>query len=188
MVDFAYDALGRRTRLTLPNGVATEYSYDAASRLTELVYRNTTGVLGNLTYQYDAVGNRSHVGGSFARTLLPDPVASASYDAANRQLGLGNRAMTYDANGNLTALMDPSGMTTFTWDARNQLVALTGSALNASFAYDGRGRRSTQVVNGARTDLLYDGVNPVQELSGTTVTANILPGLVQRHVHFILLL
>src|SRR5438132_13865549 len=60
---------------------------------------------------------------------------------------------------------------------RNQLVALTGSALNASFAYDGRGRRSTQVVNGARTDLLYDGVNPVQELSGTTVTANILPGL-----------
>ena len=89
VVDFAYDTLDRRTRLTLPNGVATEYIYDAASRLTELIYRNTTGVLGNLTYQYDATGNRTQVGGSFARTLLPDPVASASYDAANRQRALG---------------------------------------------------------------------------------------------------
>jgi RHS repeat-associated protein len=32
-------------------------------------------------------------------------------------------------------------------------------------------------VNGARTDFLYDGVNPVQELSGTSVTANMLSGL-----------
>ena len=32
-------------------------------------------------------------------------------------------------------------------------------------------------MNGARTDFLYDGVNPVQELSGTSVTANMLSGL-----------
>jgi YD repeat-containing protein len=111
-VDFAYDALGRRTRLTLSNGVATEYSYDAASRLTELVYRNATGVLGNLTYQYDGTGKRTQMGGSFARTLLPKPVALASYDAANRQLQFGNRQMTFDANGNLASITDPGGVTT----------------------------------------------------------------------------
>lgn len=89
-VAYTYDALGRRTQLILPNGVITAYSYDAASRLTELVYRNATGMLGNLTYQYDPSGNRLAVGGSFARTALPAPVASASYDAANRQLTFGN--------------------------------------------------------------------------------------------------
>jgi RHS repeat-associated protein len=178
VVDFSYNALDRRTRLTLPNGVATEYSYDAASRLTELTYRNATGVLGNLTYQYDMAGNRTQVGGSFARTLLPEPMASASYDAANRQRTFGNKQMTFDANGNLDSLTDPGGVTTFTWDSRNRLAALTGTSLNASFVYDVLGRRSTKQINaGARANFLYDGANPVQELSGTTVTANILSGL-----------
>ena len=52
-----YDPLGRRTLLTLPNGVSTEYAYDSASRLTALIYRNALGPLGDLTYQYDANGN-----------------------------------------------------------------------------------------------------------------------------------
>jgi YD repeat-containing protein len=176
-VDFAYDALDRQTRLTLPNGVTTEASYDAASRLTELVYRNTTGALGNLTYQYDAAGNRTHMGGSFARTLLPRPVALASYDAANRQHTFGNKQMTFDTNGSLTSMTDPGGVTTFTWDARNRLTVLTGPSLNAAFAYDSLGRRSIRQVNGARTNFLYDDIDPVQELSGTSVTANMLSGL-----------
>jgi RHS repeat-associated protein len=177
VVDFAYDALGRRTRLTLPNGVATEYSYDAASRLTEMIYRNATGVLGNLTYQYDAAGHRTHMGGSFARTLLPEPVAAASYDAVNRQLTFGNKQMTFDANGSLTSITDPDGVTTFTWDARNRLAALSGPSLSAAFAYDSLGRRSTRQVNGARTDFRYDGINPMQELSGTPAPTNMLTGL-----------
>lgn len=177
MVDFAYDALGRRTRLTLPNGVVTESSYDAASRLTERIYRNAIGILGNLTYQYDAIGNRTQVAGSFARTLLPDPVVHASYDAANRQLQFGNRQMTFDANGNLASITDPGSVTTLSWDARNRLATLTGPSLNVDFEHDSLGRRLTRQVNGTRTDFLYDGVNPVQELSRTSVTANMLSGL-----------
>lgn len=84
IVDFDYDVLDRRTRLTLPNGLSTEYQYDIASRLTEQIYRNATGVLGNLAYQYDAAGSRTSSSGSFVRTLLPDPVTTATYDAANR--------------------------------------------------------------------------------------------------------
>jgi RHS repeat-associated protein len=44
----------------------------------------------------------------------------------------------------------------------------------ASFQYDAFGRR---VLNAAGHGILYDGVNPVQELSGSTVTANLLTGL-----------
>lgn len=168
VVDFTYDALGRRTRLALPNGVATEYKFDPASRLTELIYRNAVGVLGNLTYQYDSTSNRTQVGGSFARTLLPDPVASANYDAANRQLQFGDKQMAFDPNGNLTSIMDPSGVTTFMWDARNRLNALTSPSTNAAFTYDSFGRRADKQINGQVTQYLYDRVDIIQEVAGGT--------------------
>ncbi len=88
-VDIQFDAANRRTLLTLPNGVSTEYVYDLGSRLSALVYRNTLGPLGDLTSQYDAAGNRLAPGGSVARPLVPEAVASASYDAGNRPLGFG---------------------------------------------------------------------------------------------------
>jgi RHS repeat-associated protein len=172
-VDFAYDALGRRTRVALPNTVATVYSYDAASRLTELLYRNASGMLGNLTYHYDATGNRTQVSGSFARTLLPAPVASATYDPANRQVTFDTTQLTYDANGNLTS----DGTKSYHWDARDRLIELSGPGLIASFQYDALARRSIRVVNGVSTAFLYDGATPVQEQSNGTITANMLTGL-----------
>jgi YD repeat-containing protein len=126
VVTLAYDSLARRTQLTFPNGVSTDYQYDSASRLTALIYRNALGVLGDLNYQYDKSGNRIAVGGSFARTLLPGPISSATYDAANRQLEFGNDTMAYDRTGNLSTIMGPSGVTTFSWDARNRLAGTTG--------------------------------------------------------------
>ncbi len=119
-----------------------------------------------LTQQF---GNRTEVGGTWARTGLPQSVASATYDAANQMLTFGSQTLTYDANGNLAS----DGSKTYTWTARNQLVSMTG----AGFGYDGLGRRLHQTVGGPTTDFLYDGVNPVQELSGGTPTANLLTGL-----------
>src|SRR5439155_7841906 len=107
---------GRRTLLTLPNGVSTEYQYDTASQLIGLIYRNAAGTLGNLTYQYDAAGSRTRVGGSFARTLLPAAIASASYDAANRQRAVGPSQMTFDPNGNVATITDATQTTNLTWD------------------------------------------------------------------------
>jgi RHS repeat-associated protein len=177
VVDFNYDALGRRTRLSLPNGVSTDYQYDPASRLTSLIYRNAVGVLGDLTYHYDKAGNRTGVGGSFARTLLPDPVPTAAYDAANRQFQFGDKTMAYDANGNMTTISDSSGSTTYSWDARNRLVGLNGPGKTASFIYDVIGRRGATIINGQRVQYLYDGMNPVQETDGAAVLANTLTGL-----------
>jgi RHS repeat-associated protein len=163
-VDIQYDPLGRRILLTLPNGVSTEYAYDLGSRLTALVYRNALGPLGDLTYQYDATGNRIAVGGSFARTLLPDPVPSATYDAANRQLAFGTNSLIFDDTGNLLTQTDPSGTITYTWDARNRLTGLIGPSVNGSFAYDGLGRRARKNIGGVSTQFLYDGADAVREM------------------------
>lgn len=49
--------------------------------------------------------------------------------------------------------------------------------MSATFVYDGFGRREKKTINGNLTEFLYDGRNPVQETSGATILANILPGL-----------
>ena len=166
-MDIQYDAVGRRTLLTLPNQVSTEYQYDPASRLTALIYRNALGPLGDLTYQYDAAGNRIAVGGTFARTLLPDSVPSATYDPANRQLQFGDKLMTFDGNGNLASMMAGGGTTTYTWDSRNRVTSISDPSLGASFGYDALGRRAAKMINGQSITFLYDGRDIIQEARST---------------------
>ncbi len=71
--------------------------------------------------------------------------------------------------------MTSDGMHSYSWDARNQLSAIDSGA-TASFVYDSFGRRANKTIFGAQTGFLYDGANPVQELSGTTAIANSLMG------------
>ena len=92
---------------------------------------------------------------------LPAAVASAAYNANNQLTQWGSASLTYDLNGNLIN----DGTATYTWNARNQL----GAFGSASFAYDAVGRPTR---NPSGVSFLYDGVNPVQELSGTSVASN----------------
>lgn len=62
----AYDDSGRRTNLTLPNGIKVFYRYDAASRLTNLTYQ--TAVTNSIAYSYDDAGNRHYTASQFGKT------------------------------------------------------------------------------------------------------------------------
>lgn len=170
-VGFSYDNANRRSTLTLPNGIVVEYGYDAASQLTSLTYKNGATVIGDLTYTYDQSGRRAKMGGSFARTGMPQALGSATYDAANRLTQRDSATLTYDANGNLTN----DGTNTYTWDARNQLAGISGG-VSASFQYDSFGRRISKTVNSSTTSYLYDGMNVVQEQAGGSASANLLTG------------
>jgi len=166
-----YDDAGRRSSLALPNGVVTEYGYDVASNLTSLTYRKGATTLGNLTYEYDAVGRVTKVGGSFSRTGLPQPLSTGSYNSANQQTTFGTQSLTYDDNGNLIS----DGINSYGWNARDQLVSISGPGLTATFQYDALGRRISKLINGATTGYLYDEQDVVQEQGGTA-SVNILSG------------
>ncbi len=170
-VSLTYDYANRRSTVTYPNGIVATHGYDAANQVTSITYTLGQSTLGDLTYSYDAAGNRTSVGGSLARTGLPTALASATYDAANRIATWSGTSFTYDPNGNLIS----DGLISYLWNARNQLVGLSG-ATSASFQYDGLRRRESKTVGGTTTGFLYDGVNLVQELSGSTPTANLLTG------------
>ncbi|HKT02973.1 MAG TPA: RHS repeat-associated core domain-containing protein, partial [Rugosimonospora sp.] len=167
-----YDAGGQRTSLTLPNGLVTSYGYDAAGQLLSLRYAKGTTAAGDLAYGYDAAGRRTSESGSLARVSLPTAVTSATYDAANQLTKLGSATFTYDADGQLTG----DGASTYTWNDRNELAGITG-AVTASFGYDALGRRTSRTVGTASTGYLYDGPDAVQELNGSTPTANMVTGL-----------
>ena len=170
-VSFAYDSANRRTSLTLPNGVVMSYSYDNASQLSGLTYTLGTNTLGNLTYSYDLAGRRTSLGGSYASTGLPQPVSVTAYDAANELTEWGAATPVYDANGNTLS----DGTNSYAWNGRNQLASMNMGA--SSYQYDPFGRRVAKTALFGTTNYLYDGANPVQELAGTTPTANLLTGL-----------
>jgi RHS repeat-associated protein len=176
-VTLAYDDADRRTSLTLPNTNSIVYAYTAASELTSLTYKQGGTTIGDLTYTYDAAGNRIKTGGSFARSGLPPALTTVSYNANNQQTTFGTNTITYDLNGNLATVTDAGVTTTYTWNARNQLTGISNTGFSASFTYDSFGRRTGKTVQGTTTNFVYDGLNPVQEKNGGTVTANLITGL-----------
>jgi RHS repeat-associated protein len=145
--------------------------------VTSLTYKKGATVLGDLTYTYDAAGNRIKTGGAFARTTIPPALSTVSYNANNQQTTFGTNTETYDLNGNLNTVTDAGVTATYMWNARNQLTGIATTGFAASFSYDSFGRRTGKTVQGTTTNFVYDGLNPVQEKAGATVTANLLTGL-----------
>jgi hypothetical protein len=106
---------------------------------------------------------------AYAQVNLPLAVSATEYNANNPLTTWGTANLYYDANGNMTS----DGTNSYTWNARNQLASMNFN--NASFQSDGYGRRTGKTISSATTNY-YDGANIVQELLGTTVTANLLSG------------
>ena len=105
---FTYDAGGRRVELKLPNGVATNYSFDNADRLLGLATKKSDGTpVAGFGYILDKVGNRLVV-------EEKDYTLSYKYDQAYRVTGesrirkadgrlVYEDELGYDAAGNRTS-------------------------------------------------------------------------------------
>jgi RHS repeat-associated protein len=162
-VGVSYDNANRAVAITLPNGVTLSYAYDKNSRVTGMTYTLGSATVGNLTYSYDQLGRRTQVGGSFARTNLPQAIGSTTYDAANELTNWNGTTISYDSGGNMLT----DGTNSFIWNARNLVTAINGTGLQ----YDSVGRR---IKNPAGTSFLYDGLNSVEEIAGNAPTASML--------------
>jgi YD repeat-containing protein len=133
-VGFGYDEINRRTSLALSNGVNIAYAYDNDSRLTGITYNFGANTLGDLSYSYEELGRRTQVGGAFAQTGFPSPVAATSYDAANELTNWNGTAISYDPNGNMLS----DGFNAFAWNARNQVASLNSANLQYDAHNNGR--------------------------------------------------
>jgi RHS repeat-associated protein len=164
-----YDDAGRRTKLTLPNGINVLYAYNSASQLTNITYQ--AAVTNQIAYRYDQVGNRVAQSSQLSVFSLPSLVSTSSYNAANQQLVFGSYNLLYDAAGNVTNIISGTSTNRLYWNARNQLTNVA-AAVSAAFVYDGLGRRVTRTVSAVTEKYLYDGLDTIltKDSTGSVVT------------------
>jgi RHS repeat-associated protein len=158
--DFAYDAIGRRTRMTYPSGASVSYSYDAAGQLVRMTHAGA--YLADYQLAYRPAGFVSEIRGG------PD---SQSYQ--------------YNADGELTRAAGALTTTSYTSDAAGNLLGNgriydLGNRLTrddqTAYTYDGRGNliRKENLVSWARAHYTFNGFNQLIRVerfaSATAVT------------------
>ena len=165
---YQYDGVGQLTRLTLPNGATLSYTYDPAHRLTGI----SDGLGNSISYTLDALGNRTQEDVKDPTNQL-SRTRSRAYDALNRlyqDIGAQNQTTTYayDANGNLTGILDPlNRLTGNTYDALNRLIRITDPASGQTMlAYNGQDR--TVAVTDPRNLVTGYTVDGLGNLTGQT--------------------
>jgi RHS repeat-associated protein len=157
------DALGRISERA--NGVgelSTKFQYDTVGRVTrerryEYEDRVCSGggdkgfydcnhaastLLSDITFSYDAVGNRSD---------------GTTITTGNRLTAVGSYTFGYDGSGNLITKSGPSFSQTLKWNALGQLDTVTTNGTTVTFGYDATGRRVRKTVGGTTTRFLHEG-------------------------------
>ena len=88
------------------------------------------------SYSYDAAGNRA----------ASSTDANYVCDANGRLMDAGGATYSYDNNGNITAITDTKGQTTYSYDLENRLVgAILPDGTAAAYAYDALVRRTVRL-------------------------------------------
>jgi RHS repeat-associated protein len=182
-IDFTYDRLSQlrkveRAVATNPGRLITDYSYDGAGRLEDLVNKFNTTPISNDHYDYDdgnrlngktgtdgnstvAYGNDNQIS-SVNNTTRPDE--SYSFNALGirsgwttdpldkrRVLNDGVYQYQYDNEGNLTRKQEisTSKVTTYVWDYRNRLSRVNlSNGSSVEYGYDAEDRRVSKKING----------------------------------------
>ena len=160
---FGYDALGRRTSLSFPNGVETAYSYDGASQLLGIEHKDGLLILAKSTYSYDPAGNRTtmtDLAGTHFYGYDDLHRATAAVHPAGSSIRTLVENFDYDAVGNRSS---DANIGNYQYDAANRL--LQNDAL--TFNYDGNGNttRVNDLDSGQSYDLGYDGENQMVGVS-----------------------
>jgi RHS repeat-associated protein len=179
----ARDQLSTVTRYKDQGGTAlagpTTFQYDAAERLTNLQYSDSSGTsIGSYVYGYDP-GNR------LTAETLNGSTTSYGYDAGNEVTQAGTATYGYDADGNRTNTgyqtgtgneLTNDGTWTYTYDQEGNLTQKSKgpSAETWTYGYDSLNHllwaEDRQTPGGtliSRVDLKYDVLNDRQEYDVT---------------------
>ena len=143
--EYAYDADGRCVSQTTKEGVET-YAYDADGRLVSVEYPDGTSE----AFTYDAVGNRLTSDGA---TYVANDLNQYTRIDRNGKTS----KLTYDLDGNLTAIEDADGRTEYAYDPLNRLVSVENAAkgIRWSCRYDAFGNRVSVTDNGVTTERVF---------------------------------
>ena len=147
LAKFSYQlgTIGNRTNLNETVGgtnLVYSWQYDHLYRLTN----ENVSALGNLSYAYDAVGNR--INRTAGLGLLSQSLNYNTNDWLTTD--------TYDNNGNTII----SSGTNFQYDVMNHVTNVVIGGNHILISYDGDGNRVSKTASGRTTYYLVDDINP----------------------------
>ncbi|MBI4684007.1 MAG: hypothetical protein HY755_02285 [Nitrospirae bacterium] len=172
-ISYAYDAIGRRTAMTVAGQPDVNYTYDVNSRLTGIVIASGAWQSLSFGFTYDALGRRTSL------TRPNGITTNYSYDNASHLLELKhlnplNAVLeqinyVYDANGNRTK-MDrqnvsvklPNAVTNTSYNSANQMLTFNDKAI----AYDNNGNMTSVTNSCGTTTYVWDARNRLTVING----------------------
>lgn len=190
---YTYDANGRVTNINYPGSNDISYAYDNVGNLISesnadatitrtydnlnrvgSVTTNIGTISKTISYEYDAVGNRTKlIDQDNGETLY-------TYDDANRLTAITNAlgettSYIYDGAGRLLEKQLANGTKTlYSYNNADQLVTLTNARSDESiisqyqYTYDSVGNKATAVINGDTFTYTYDNKNQLLTVSNST--------------------
>ena len=138
------------------------FDYDALSRLRGAASQ----AYGNLDFQYDGVGNRTHQSLDRNADGRPDGESLYHYPTDSNRLTTiastvsGDFDLRYDATGNLVA--DDRGNRSLFYNAADRLARVSSEGLTVDYAYNGLGQRVIKTL--ADGEVLHYQYGPGGEL------------------------
>ncbi|MCH5210576.1 MAG: RHS repeat protein [Oscillospiraceae bacterium] len=180
------------------NNTSKVYAYNALGQLTTENASREDETTANISYTYDASGNRTRMSAYNTQTGKTD-ITDYTYDANNRMTSLTNTIsggitdMTryyYDEAGNTVAEqkklyttgneasdMALSGRTgsgtlkLYTYDVFNRLIKYNDAGTEAAYSYNANNLRASKTVDGEKTDFVWNGQNLAGEMTNGITTA-----------------
>ena len=159
VVQYDYDQIANRLeKITLPNGVTTEYIYDASRRISRVISKEPDdSLISSYDYAYDANDNRTQIievasSGSITIDYQYDPInrlTRTDYSDGTFE------AYQYDTLGNRLSKETQDGTIVYEYDQDNRLLIAGG----IFFVYDKAGNLKKRLASDKIETYEYDFLN-----------------------------
>jgi len=151
---FKYNGAGSLTNMTYPNGITSDFEYDAESRIigfdydgkaTHTLLRDARGFLTNEIVQIGLIPDQ------------PQPYTqNRTHNSADQLLSAGTVSYAYSANGCQTSMVASASSMAYEYDFDNRLVKVVNGAETAEYRSDATGARIARIFSdGTTTEITY---------------------------------
>ena len=165
-VSWEYDADGRRTAMTTPDGTRTSYAWDEAGRLQAVEHP----LLGRASFERDASGRLVAATADGVIQTWEHRDGWVVAHTVGDSDGFTRTAIDRDDEGRVVSVDRDGVSTSYDYDEARQLVGARGGGTATRWRYDAAGRLVGESVDGETTEHAYDAAGQLVSSSGTRGT------------------